>query len=179
MRIAGHTSPATSTLEDECWELLTPLIEPTFCNVAETRQPHGCWSYEVPDHRSYAIDIHFANVYRPESPFRDHWKDLVSTLLKLIEEAVAGHRGLTSIQCDSWLNQFPPFASLFPPAWHASLILHNDYLATNGWWGQYKDERGAFHKGRADQFRQTGTHPYSAGLCECDIAQVVKHLRGQ
>lgn len=177
LRIGTYTDLHTELLEDTCWALLEPYITPTFDRVVETRQLYGCWSYEIPDNKPHTIDIHFANGYRPESPFKEHWSDLVATRLQLIEDARVDHPAVTTIQCDSWLNQFEPFAALFPPSWRASFVPVFDYLATNGWWGQYKDERGAFHEKRAKQFRSTGAHPYSVGLCECDIEEVVKHLR--
>lgn len=174
--IAAHDNKDTESLEDACWTLLEPYITPNFNKAPQNKHPYGCWSYDVPDHKPHAIDIHFLNAYRPESPFKAHRQDLIATLLQLIEEATAAHPAVTTIQCDSWLNQFEPFAALFPLAWHASYVPIFDYLATYGWWGQYMDERGAFHEKRAREFRQTRTHPYAAGLCQCDIAQVVDYL---
>jgi hypothetical protein len=176
--IAAHDDIDTEPLEDACWTILEPYIAPRLNKAPKNKHPYGCWDYDVPDSKPHAIDIHFVNVYQPDSPFKAHKQDLIATLLQLIEEAVSVHPAVTTIQCESWLNQFELFAALFPPAWRASFVPIFNYLATNGWWGQYMDERGAFHEKRGREFRRTGTHPYSAGLCECDIRQVVDYLHG-
>ena len=121
--------------------------------------------------------FYFRNGYRPDSPFRDRRRELIADLLRLIADATEERPTAATVVCDSWLNQFAPFAALFPRAWHDSLHLHGRFLATNGWWGQYMDERGAFNESRAAQFRATGAHPYSAGEAEAAIEPVVQHLK--
>jgi len=104
------------------------------------------------------------------------YKTLVADLLRLIEEAVTIHPAITGVLCASWLNQFEAFVALFPPAWRASFEPVTRHLANNGWWGQYMDRRGAFHEVRGREFRRTGAHPYSSGVCQCQISDVVDHL---
>ena len=176
-RIAPHDDPDTSTLEADCWSVLEPFVTPNLQSAPTSKPSHGCWSYAFRDEKPLAIDIHFGNGYRPDSPFRDRRQDLIANLLKLIADAVEERPTVTTIQCDSWLNQFEPFAALFPQAWNDSLHLHGGHLATYGWWGQYMDERGAFNKTRAAKFRATGAHPYSAGEAECEVEPVVEHLK--
>jgi len=176
-RIAAHGHADTEPLEEACWALLEPYIIPNLKVPDNRGRPYGCWEYDVPSNKIHTIDLHFRNAYRPDSPFGEHWEDLIATLQRLIEDAVVAHPAIKTIQCDSWLNQFEPFAALFPPLWRTSFVPVFDYPWSNGWWGQYMDERGAFHEKRAQQFRRTGAHPYSAGLCECAIEDVVKYLR--
>ena len=176
--IAAHTDPDTSPLEEACWSILEPYVAPNLEEAPGGKPTYGCWTYTFRDEKPLAIDIHFGNGYRPESPFRDRREDLIADLLRLIEEAIEERPAATTIQCDSWLTSFEPFAALFPDAWNDSLNFHGGYLATYGWWGQYMDERGAFNQSRASKFRKTGEHPYQAGECECGIGPAVDHLRG-
>lgn len=176
-RIAAHDSSDTEPLEDACWALLDPYIDRDRKAPDHKARPYKCWEYDIPSDKSHAIDLHFGNAYRPDSPFRMHRHDLIATLRRLVEDAVAARPDLTTIQCDSWLSQYGPFAALFPPAWHASFVPVFNYLDTHGWWGQYVDRRGGFHEKRAQEFRSTGTHPYSAGICECGIGEVLEYLR--
>lgn len=175
--IEAHDDPDTSALEDACWSILEPYVTPTLTESPHDAHEYGCWIYDFRDGKPHTIDLHFRNGYRPQSPFRDRRDDLIAELLRLIDDVREERPTVTRIGCDSWLTSFEPFAALFPPEWNATLDLHGQYLATNGWWGQYMDERGAFNEPRAQRFRQTGDHPYQAGECECALDPVVKHLR--
>ena len=94
----------------------------------------------------------------------------------MLKQGAGENPGASTIWCDSWLNQFELFNALFPPSWAESFI-PTYYFATFGWWGQYIDHRGAFHRRRAEKLRQSGRHPYSAGASECDLTEAIDHLK--
>ncbi len=177
-RIAAHGGPDTARLEDACWSLLEPYISPKLQEAPAAEYPYECWDYNLLEQYPNIINLHFANAYRPDSPFEKCQPALVATLLRLIEEAVAAHPTLTRVLCASWLNQFQPFAALFPPTWSASFKPVVNYLANDDWWCQYMDKRGVFHQARGRQFRHSKAHPYRSGVCQCDVSEVVDHLRG-
>ncbi|MBT7915519.1 hypothetical protein HN588_16615 [Candidatus Bathyarchaeota archaeon] len=175
-RIASYDSPDTAPLEDACWSLIEPYVTPTLHAESEPEHPYGGWRYDVLEEYPSIISLHFNNTHQPDSPFHEHRPALVADLLRLIEEAVATHPAVTGVLCVSWLNQYEAFVSLFPAAWRASFEPVTKYLANDGWWAQYMDRRGAFHKARGQVFRRTGAHPYSSGVCQCQISEVVDHL---
>ena len=174
--IAAHDGSDTEALEGAGWALIEPYIDRDRKVSDHGARPYKCWEYDIPDSKPHAIDLHFGNAYRPDSPFRMHKRELIVTLRRLIEDAVAERPNLRTIQCDSWLNQYGPFAALFPPTWHVSFVPVFEWLDTHGWWGQYVSSRGGFHEKRAQEFRSTGAHPYSAGICQCGIEEVADYL---
>ena len=175
-RIASHDSRDTAPMEDACWALLEPYVPPTLISGPEREHPYGGWRYDVLEEYPSIISLHFDNAYRPDSPFHQHRPALMADLLRLIEEAVATHPAVTGLLCGSWLNQYEAFVSLFPEAWRASFEPVTKYLANDGWWAQYMDRRGAFHHARGQAFRRTGAHPYSSGVCQGQVSEVVDHL---
>ena len=180
-RITNHRdADSTDSLEDECWRLLAPYIEPTLEGVSvqiikNKDRPYRCWSYIVSKKAPDAIDLHFANAYQPDSPFHDCRRDLVATLLQVLCDAKASYPAVTRVQCDSWLNQYTPFLHMFPDSWRTTFV-PSYYTGTYGWWGQYMNHRGAFHARNGAAFRRSKTHPYTCGLAQCVYDKVVNHL---
>ena len=185
-RIFAHADVAdTDALETECWTILQPLVEPIARehyerSLQDGQGPYQCWSFDTRANAPGAIPLHVRNAYRPASPFSAaHRPQLVERLLRLLHDAQAAHPAATRLRCGSWLNQLPPFLSLFPPSWSASFVASDYSSGTYGHWGQYMDHRGAFHLHNGAALRRTGRHPYAAGTCQCDIAEVIRHLREQ
>ncbi len=175
-QIMSHgDSVHTEELENTCWQLLLPYLARWLEQVPSTTYPFGCWNQNVDDNRPSHLNIHFLNAFQPDPPFTDYRRDVISSLLTMLEHGVKENPQATHIWCDSWLNQFEPFNALFPPAW-AESFAPTYYFATYGWWGQYMDHRGAFHNARAEKLRHTGQHPYAAGQAECNLTEAIEHL---
>lgn len=152
-RILAHAeTDGTNALEEECWSLLHPLVEPilpeSYAHSLQIgRGPYGCWRFDIRDNDPDAINLHVCNAYQPASPFDAEYRPrLVHCLLQLLRDAQAAHPHAIRLRCSSWLNQLPPFLALFPPSWRASFVASDYSSGTAGHWGQYMDHRGAFHR---------------------------------
>lgn len=183
-RICAHAAAAdTDALEAECWAILQPLTEPKIREHCEQalqadHAPYFCWRFDIRDNAPDTINLHVSNAYQPESPFAaEHRPHLVQTLLQLLHDAQAAHPTASQLRCGSWLNQLPPFLTLFPPSWRASFAVGDYSSGTFGHWGQYMDHRGAFHQRNGAALRRTGLHPYASGSCHCEIAAAIRHLQ--
>ena len=181
-RIEEHDDvDSTEALEEECWCLLAPYIEPVLEDTCPRfwllrDQPYQCWSYAL-DENEPSIGLHFGNAYQPQSPFGSNRGDVIATLLQLLCDVQDSHPEVTSVCCGSWLNESPTFLDLFPASWRASVVTRDTCNGTWGWWGQYMDHRGDFHARNALILRTTGRHPYRAGRAQCDIDDAIAHLR--
>ena len=94
-------------LERACWEILSPYIVPTLEEMtskhAELKdQPYRCWTYNIRETKPHSLNIHFANAYQPESPFRDRRSDLIQSLLRMVADARSENPELSEIECGSW-----------------------------------------------------------------------------
>lgn len=175
-------SEETQDLEDRCWELLWPLIEPTMHRAPKQLEdvkvrPYRCWSYDLKEKWPWRVGLHFANAYQPQSPFRHGRGDLLDSLRRLLEDVRSSHPEVKRVICVSWLNQFEPFQALFPPSWKASFVPIYDSWATYGWWGQYMTHEGGFHQRNGHLFRLHRHHPYTSGDSQCGIDEALDHLQ--
>ena len=185
-RILAHAEAAdTDALEEECWAILQPLVEPMLHKDYERalqsgQGPYRCWSFDIREQEPNTINLHVNNAYQPASPFSAEYKpQLIECLLRLLHDAQAAHPNATRLRCGSWLNQLPPFLALFPPSWKTSFVKSDYSSGTFGHWGQYMDHRGAFHRQNGAALRRTYLHPYASGSCQCDIAEAIRHLQDQ
>ena len=189
--IAVLERAADDAVEDACWRILEPLVTPILAErQAHSRQfsqgPYNCWRYEFVaanaggDENVDRIAIHFSNAYCPHSPFdADHRGPLAADLGRMLADARRAHPTARRVVCGSWLNSLPPFAALFPPEWKASFASRDFSGGTAGFWGQYMDRRGAFHRRNGEQLRATGRHPYVAGVCGCDLGEAIRFVESR
>ena len=175
-QITSHAGRESAALEDTCWRILEPVIEPRLTELPKIQYTYGCWEYDVLEEYPNVVNLHFVNAYQPESPFRSHRGKVAATLRRLVEEAHSEKPELEYVWCFSWLNWHSPFASLFPEAWQTTFNPTERHFANDGWWGQYMDCRGGLHNGRAERLRSTGSHPYKVGICMCPIREAIEHL---
>lgn len=184
--VAPHIhSDDTTEAEEQCWDLLAPLIYPKLEEEVKALEdansgPYECWRPNVKTGDSGYIELHFDNVYRPSSPFKStQCVRLRQKLLDMIDDLAESAPKVTKISCLSWLNEFEPFLRVFPPAWKSTFIPVNDFYGTAGWWGQYVDHKGVFHHENATKFRRLRHHPYAAGRCYCNTEELKSHLRSK
>lgn len=120
------------------------------------------------------VEIHFANVLMPRSPFED-MRGLADSLLALLRECRGRHPQTRRIWCHSWLNSHPAFRSLFPAEWTRDPILRppGNY---SSWWGQFMTRTGDFHDERGAEFRRTGEFAFKGLLCHVGIDAATNHL---
>ncbi len=130
-------------------------------------QVFGCFAYEW-DEKGRGLCFHICNICRPDSLFND-MAARRKELHALVKNAVRAHPSACQIRCNSWLNSFPPFLSLFPPEYPRP-----DRIAPLGrgynWWGQFQRRDGGFHEKHGHFFRQEGRFPFAAidGICSPD-----------
>jgi len=181
-RIEAYAGSKDSTkLEDECWKIVAPLVTSRIDQRCEQKlewkkRPFGCWTFALQGRKT--IDLHFANVSRPRSPFKGKTRERTANdLLALLTHAHAEHPKATRVRCGSWLSCFPPFNELFPEEWAKSYKPVFKAYNSAGWWGQYEDRRGALHTQNAQSLRQTGQHPYIHGVSVCTLEDAIDHLK--
>jgi hypothetical protein len=185
-----NDSEDTAALEREGLELLWPVLEPgleldvrswplPFEKGAPRERPFGFFTY-YKSSESPTIGLHLANPFAPRSPFADP-QARAAELRGLLDEATdasrfAGTRPApVRVGCGSWLCSFPPFLQLFPPEFASSAEpepLHHSY----GWWGQFINRSGGFHRRNAEYLRRTGDFPYGCVWCACEISELRAHL---
>ncbi|MCD6360942.1 MAG: hypothetical protein J7M38_08745 [Armatimonadetes bacterium] len=175
----------TTELEREGLELLWPHMEPVIAwtIAADARfleKAIGCFQHEFrpcyadPDAGDH-LTLHIRNAFAPDSPFH-HLPEMADSLLEVTARAARERPDVEWIQCGSWLNSVPPFASLFPPSWSES-AQPGAPGSHMGWWGQFQNRRGGFHERNAARFRATGQFPYQHLLCRCPVAELNEHLK--
>jgi hypothetical protein len=92
---------------------------------------------------------HFYNAACPESPFADA-EALRDDLRHCVHASSREVPGVEWVQCGSWVNNLPPFQSLFPPAYVASMVATRPEAKTGcGWWGQFVTSEGSLTEARA------------------------------
>jgi hypothetical protein len=178
--LAG-SAQVSDDLEDECWDLLRPSIEPALEEYRERldkvkARPYKCWESEVIHDAPKRINLHFANAYQPRSPFSHCRDDLIDTLKRMLDDALREHQDVEVVVCSSWLNEFRPFQMLFPESWTKSFEPVYDYWPTYGWWGQYMTHEGRFHRDNGRRFREMRRHPLTAGEASCGVQELLDHL---
>lgn len=173
-----HENSSTAhAFESEGLELLWPCLEARL-RVADDglagERPYECWSYDYTD--SGRLNIHIDNVYRPESPLSEMFTPFAASLIRMLRDSRTRRPDIAIVRCSSWMNSAPRFRSLFPARWAESEVVNPHIGYTMGHWGQFMDRRGDFHALNGRQFRATGTLPYAASACECEIAEALSHL---
>ena len=120
-----------------------------------------------------AIDLHFVNKLRPVSPF-ERPLDRATELYELLRYCSEHHPQLKEIKFGSWLNEYPPYRRLFPPSWRVSG--EGKKYNSLGWWGQFMNRCGDFHRPNAKRFRETGDFPYQCEFHHCPTQDLEEHL---
>ena len=174
----------TQALEDAAYALLRPTMEKRLAGerIGKLWQgagqiipptPYGSFSRDYAEDR---VHIHFTNMVQPKSPFWD-MPGLARSLLKLLDDLEADRPDIRIVQCGSWINNFPPFRSLFPPEWLTNSRVSGPAY-TYGWWGQFMTHTGDFHYANAEKFRATGEFPFPCLVCSADRASIRAHVEG-
>jgi hypothetical protein len=181
---AHRVDASSEALESEGLNLLWPWVEPRLESDLESDaewvyRSGNCFRYQFdPSYHSTEgedyLTLHFRNAFRPDSPFR-RLDDLAGMLTTALEKAVAERPDVKMAQMGSWVNSVPAFASIFPAPWTDNAV-HGGPAGHLGWWGQFMDRRGGFHKKNADCFRSTGEFPYTHLLSQCGISDLQRHL---
>ena len=178
-----HRADATTEpLEEAAYALLLPAMEQRLAGERKGNlwegagqvippTPYGSFSRDYGEDR---VHLHFTNVEQPRSPFWD-MPALARLLLKLLDDAERERPDLRLLQCGSWINNFPPFRSLFPPEWSENARVSGPAY-TYGWWGQFMTHTGDFHYPNAEQFRETGDFPLTCIVCSADRSHVRAHV---
>ena len=95
---------------------------------------------------------------------------------------------MTTVWCNTWLNDCERFVRLFPPQWRSSAVVrtpadvdrasrHRARLNTANWWGQFQRADGGFHDANAARFRDAdGAFPHPCSLCGAPLDAVERHL---
>ena len=172
----------TKSLEEAAYALVRPAMEQRLAGERagdlwkEAGQdipptPYGSFSRDYAEDR---VHLHFTNVLQPKSPFWD-MPGLTRLLLKLLDDLERDRPDIQIVQCGSWINNFPPFRSLFPPEWTANARVSGPSY-TYGTWGQFMSHTGDFHYPNAEKFRATGEFPYTPLVCWADRGTVRAHV---
>ena len=167
-------------------DLIWPCIEPAVGDriaMLDRRWEKGvigCFRYEYrpsyagPDTEEF-LTLHFRNTMRPESPFHNRTR-LLDSLWEIVERTCDMHPHVTGVQMGSWLNSFPPLASLFPRQWTEGARVANPG-GHMGWWGQFMDRAGGLHIGHVRQFKDRGEFPFQSLSCRCTVQGLREHLQ--
>jgi hypothetical protein len=174
----------SSAVEREGYEVFRPHLEAAFeRDVAGWprigNRPYGFFQGAVNSTwmpGRTLIGMHLGNPFAPASPF-DDMPARARELLKLVNDLTRDRTDVLEIGTGSWLNSFPPFAGLFPPEWLAGARPFPQLVLGLGWWGQFVDRRGGFHRKNAEPLRRTGRFPYPVLNCTCSIEALRKHLK--
>jgi hypothetical protein len=166
------------------WEILQTLFEPRMSEDLDKAQAmiassFAGFTYEF--HSKYFgpsepkwLTLHFRNYFAPNSPF-SHRKELIKGLLSLIEDAQFKRSDIQNVQCASWLNNLEPFYSLFPKTWYETSVVC-PLEGHTGWWGQFIDRQGNFHRKKAEIFRKTLKFECPNRMGTCDLAELKDFL---
>lgn len=172
-------SEDTTVLEQQGLQLLWPVLEARLTTdsaggpTARAR-PFGFFTYDYsPAERS--VTLHLANPCPPRSPFAEP-AARVAELGCLLDEAMARDPSPLRVLCSSWLNAFPPFQAFFPPVWASSASPPTPLGYHYGWWGQFINRTGGFHRPNGAHLRETGQFRYPCVRCTCSVDELREHL---
>jgi len=190
-RLIHHEADVdSSAFEQAGYELLRPLLEPAFeRDVAAwprpEDRPYGFFTGHVTDRwlpGRTVIGLHLANPFAPESPLADlpararELRRLVDDVTEAWTREHPAGPAVKTVGTGSWLNALPPFADLFPPEWRAGARPFPRLVPGKGWWGQFIDRRGGYHRTHGDYLRCTGRFPYPVLDCTCSVTSLKRHL---
>jgi hypothetical protein len=172
----------TTALEDEGLAIFWPVLEARVNRTGNGKtnpadRPYESWSCDYRgDDR---INIHIANVYKPESPLVERRDHFAAALIRLLRDSQVNRPDVLTVACGSWLNSVPAFLDLFPPVWLDGATTSTTHNYTLGTWGQFMDRRGAFHEKNGARMRELGTFPYPSVRCRAPIADTLAHLESK
>ena len=152
-----------------------PWIPSAFGTKKMEERVYGFFLYEIIEDGK-TIDLHMGNPYAPHSPF-ENMKQMEADLKDLLEGVITVNTGVENIVCESWLNSFKPFCSLFPLEWCENSVKTDMFNYTYDIWGQMMNRHGAYHLRNGDLLRKTGEFPFASIKCGCKIDSLFKHLR--
>jgi hypothetical protein len=172
-------SDDTTALEQEGLEMLWPVLEPRLAadspvSPTPRTRPFGFFTYDYSS-AERSVTLHLANACPPRSPFAEP-SARAAELGRLLDEAASRDPAPLRVICSSWLNSFPPFQTFFPPAWTSSASPPSPLAYHYGWWGQFIDRTGGFHRRNGAHLRQTGQFPYPCVRCTCSVSELRAHL---
>ncbi len=177
---AGDTS---TEMEEEGLALFWPLLEERIAAAVARwptleNRPFGMFSYRTGDYgwEDGRVTLHLGNPFAPASPFADMQR-CARDLGRLLTDAAARNSGLTTVYCSSWLVDFPPFLTLFPAEFGASLRGPSPLAYHMGWWGQMIDRGGGFHFGNGQWLRRTGEFRWRCVQRECSVEAAHRWLK--
>jgi len=148
--------------------LCTRLTPPT-----PTPRTSACFAWETASEPG-TVSIHIANACMPNSPFGNP-HDRISELKTMVSRLRNSVPKLRNIQCNSWLNSFPPFLKLFPANWPRSQNVSAVGAGCN-WWGQFMARDGTFHRRHGEFLRSHMRFPWPAIDGICTINELEAHL---
>jgi len=179
---ARHDSdPESDALEEEGLNFLRPLLEARLAtDVAAWPAPkagdYGFFNFDLqPKEKPERINLHLVNRFAPRPPFQDP-AARAEELSRLTHDVVAKEPQIAWVICHTWLNTFKPFQDLFPPEYAQSASPPSEMGFHYGWWGQFIDRTGGFHRKNGEHLRRTGTFPYACVACHCGIGSLWRHL---
>lgn len=175
-----RAAPDTAAFEDEGLRRLWPLLEARLARDVEqwpkpADRPFGFFTF-AQNEKEARIHLHLFNPFVPQSPFSEP-RARAEELSRMLDAAVAGQPALASVHCGSWLNSFKPFLDFFPPEYAASAKPPGDLRYHYGWWGQFMDRTGGFHRRNGQHVRATGTFPFPCVGCQCSLKALRVHLK--
>ncbi len=184
------TKNSVEQFEEIGLELLRPFLEPRYkkdveawpwipsalgATNLETRL-HGMFLYEITEQNE--LSLHMGNIYAPKSPFKNMEK-LANDLSSLVKTVVAENSNVENIVCESWMNSFELFLSLFPKKWCDNSTNTNMENYTYDIWGQMMNRFGGYHKPNGDYLRQNWQFPYPSIKYGCSIRSLLHHLKNK
>lgn len=174
--------------EESGMELLKPFLEPRYKKDVEAwpwipsalgstnfeLRLHGMFLYEITEQNE--LDLHMGNIYAPKSPFKNV-KLLSKTFLLLLKSVLESEKNVEQIVCESWMNSFEPFLTLFPKEWFDNSSKTDMKNYTYDIWGQMMNRFGGYNKPNGDYLRKNGKFPYPSIKCGCSIKLLREHLQ--
>lgn len=180
IRSRGAGEACEKACTEKCWPLLEGRIAADAAEWPALKDwPFGFWRYDLlaQDPAGATAELHLANPFAPESPFKDV-PARARELARLLADACARCPDLVQVRCGSWLNSFAPFLAFFPEA-YAQSAQPRPLVYSKGWWGQFIDRAGSFHRRNGERLRATGRFPFASLTCACGVEDLKKHLKAR
>jgi hypothetical protein len=177
--------------EKQGWQLLKPIIKERIIHDITSWPwiPSGYVPYKLPldclfgifayelttSGNSSTIPFHIANACMPQSPFKN--MDIrAKELLAMIKKIKQTMPNIKNIQCNSWLNNFPPFLKLFPSEYQQPIQTNIKPSYGYNWWGQFISRDGSFHSPNGKILRETNKFPFIPRGGKCTLNNLRTHL---
>lgn len=156
--------------------LIGPILSKNYIDKYRIpKRQFNSWWYTI--HRQKTlVAVHLINSYQPESPFT-HQKSFANDLLRAIKHAKTANSEITTVECGSWLNQYPKFQQLWPKSFiENQKIINKAGGAGPGAWGQYMGADGSFLEKNATYLLKYDEHPYSLTQAQVPIDELIIYL---